>query len=257
MIESFIFRHAVREFLMLRRVLPWLLLSLGAFALAYYWESLSPNSTQAEQYANVSSMIVFRMVALASAIFTTSIISQEVEQKTIVYLLTRPVPRWKLLLARFAASALVVALLGIFGSFVVSIGVYGFAGAFGNPLFVSDLLAIVLGALAYGGLFLFISLIINRAMIVCLLFAFGWETMVPNMPGEQLARLSIFSHMQAIAEHPSSGSKVLNFFAGDLGTNLITRGDAVPVLILVAAVALGVASWWFTRFEYVPREDAE
>ncbi len=95
-------------------------------------------------------------------------------------------------------------------------------------------------------------------MIVCLLFAFGWETSVPNMPGD-IYKLSIFSYLQAIAEHPSNEATqgLLGFVTGQLNPNLITSGTAMQVMAVLVAVTLLASAWWFSHFEYVPREDAE
>jgi ABC-2 type transport system permease protein len=255
-VEQAIFGQALREYLRPRRVIPWILLGLICALLAFFWKTLEPKSDSAHQYANVSSMLVFRIVALASAIFTTAILSQEVEQRTIVYLLTRPVPRWKLLLIRYAASVIVVAMLGAFGAVLTSLGAFKSLG--GNDLLTKDIVALTVGAFAYGALFLFVSLLFNRAMLVCLLFAFGWETSVPNMPGE-MGRLSILSHLQAIAEHPNTQdqSKLLGLATGALGTNTISPSSAWGVLGFLTILCLGLCAWWFTHFEYVPREDAE
>ena len=201
--------------------------------------------------------MVFRILPLASAIFTTAIVSQEVEQKTIVYLLTRTIPRAKLLLLRFLASVVVVFAVSVLAALAVSFGVFK-GGALSNPLFFKDLLAIGLGAFGYGALFLFVSLLFNRAMLICLLFAFGWETSVPNMPGS-MSKLSIVSYVQAIAEHPAAGSsnKLIALASGTLGTNDITKQAGITALLLVTAVGVILSAQWFTRFEFVPREDAE
>ncbi len=246
----------MREYLRPKRVLPWILLGGVCALLAFYWKALQPSSQPVDQYANVSSMLVFRIVALASAIFTTAIISQEVEQRTIVYLLTRPVPRWKLIVIRYLASVLVVGVLGIIGAFLTTLG--AFKGFSGNPLLAKDLQALMIGAFAYGALFLFVSLIFNRAMLVCLLFAFGWETSVPNMPGS-MNSLSILTYMQAIAEHPAAQdqSKLLGIASATLGDNAVSADRAWGVLIGLTIVMVALSAWWFTHFEYVPREDAE
>ncbi|MEZ0327385.1 MAG: ABC transporter permease [Fimbriimonas sp.] len=253
--ELAIFSQAIGEYLRPKRVLPWLVLGGICAVLAFYWRTLQPRTLPVEQYATVSSMLVFRIVALASAIFTTAIISQEVEQRTIVYLLTRPVPRWKLILIRYLASVIVVGVLGIIGALLTSLG--AFRGMGGNPLLAKDLQALMMGAFAYGALFLFVSLIFNRAMLWCLIFAFGWETAVPNMPGS-MNNLSILTYMQAIAEHPATQdqSKVVEL-AGALGTNVISADRAWGILIGLVVVMLALSAWWFTHFEYVPREDAE
>ena len=57
----------------------------------------------------------------------------------------------------------------------LSAAVYGGLGL-NNPYLLRDLTAVAVGALAYGTLFVLVSLIINRSMVVCLLFAFAWET---------------------------------------------------------------------------------
>jgi len=254
---SYLYFSTVQDFLRARRLFPWILLGIGGMLLAIAWRSLDRNSTQSGQYTSVISMLVFHVLALASAIFSTAIVSQEVEQKTIVYLLTRPIIRWKLLLYRYLASATVVALLGILGAVLVSIGVYQ-AQFLGNPLLMKDILALTIGAFAYGALFLLVSLLLNRAMIVCLLFAFGWETIVPNMPGE-MYRLSVFSHIVAIADHPSTSSATdtAGGLGALLGVNALSPGTAIGTLAVMTVILLAMSAAWFTHFEYVPREDAE
>ena len=251
-----IFLQALGDYLRFRRIFPWLLLAVASFGLTFLFSYLMPTDTLGGRYSTISDIMVFKVLALASAIYTTAIIGGEVEQRTIVYLLTRPVPRWMLLLVRYVASVLVVSLLTIIVAVATSLGVYHSA-VFSNPMLSHDIVAIVIGAMAYGALFLFISLLFNRAMIICLLFAFGWETSVPNMPGE-VFYLSINSHVQGIAAHLAGAeNKGLALLAGTAGDNIIAPSVAWFSLIGVVIVCLAAASWWFTNFEYVPREDAE
>lgn len=255
--EQYLVVQALKDFLRFRRLLPWVLLFAFTFGLGVLWHTLSPYASKAEQYSQISSILVFRMLALASAIYTTAIIGQEVEQRTIVYLLTRPIPRWKLLITRFIASVTVVAGIGVVSAWLLSVAVFQGSG-FSNPLLVKDIEALCVGALSYGALFLFVSLTLNRSMLVCLLFVFGWETFVPNLPGE-LYRLSIFSYLQAIAEHPqvSLGKSLMAFVSGSLGTNVVSAGTALTTMAVLIIVGVSASAWWFTNFEYVPREDAE
>ncbi len=253
--EGAIFSQAIREYFRPRRFLPWVFLAVICMVIAMQWKSLQVDADSAESYTKVSSIFVFHILALASAIFTTAIISQEVEQKTIVYLLTRPVPRWKLLLIRYVASVIVVSTVGILCTVLSSVGAYHGWGS--NPLLLKDCIALIVGAFAYGALFLVVSLMFNRAMIICLLFAFGWETAVPNMPG-QMYLVSIYSYLQGIAEHPSAGAnKLLSLLTASNGDNVLSASTSYMAMTGFVAVLLGLASWWFTNFEYLPREDAE
>jgi ABC-2 type transport system permease protein len=251
----YIYTSSLREFLRFKRLWPWIGLSVVGMALAIAWPSLSMHATHAEVYTAISGMLLFHVLALSSAIYTTAVVSQEVEQKTIVYLLTRPIARWELLLFRYLASVTVVSILGIIGVLLVSVATYG-GNFMSNPLFQKDIIAMVFGAFAYGALFLLISLLMNRAMILCLLYAFGWEVLVPNMPGE-MYRLALYSYVSAIGEHPTASGGPVGFASGNLSTNVLTAGSAYVTLILFTAVLVTVSAAWFTRSEIVPREDAE
>ncbi len=211
-----------------------------------------------ESYGTLSGWLVFRLLALVAAIFAAVVVAQEVEQKTIVYLLTRPIPRAKLLLARTAAAIAVTFLVGAVAAVVVSFSVMGGKGL-SNDLLISDLKALFVGAAAYVSLFVLISLWLNRSMLICLLFAFGWETAIPNMPGS-MYRLSIFSYLNAIAEHPSQGGQMNTLgtgLSGELSTNLLLPTTGYITMLTLTVICLATGAWWFKKFEYVPREDAE
>lgn len=255
--EAFLLQSSILDCLRMKRLWPWLMLAAFSFLVALGWNSLSRVPDHQSIYSQVSFTIVFKLVALASAIFSTAAIGQEVEQKTIVYLVTRPVERWKILLARYLASSAVVAMIGILCAVCVSLAVYR-GGAFGNPLLWRDIVALTVAAFAYGGLFIFLSLLLNRAMLWCLLYAFGWETLVPNMPGDA-SYLSIFSYASTIAAHPSEGDHrgLIQFMSGQLGDNAMAVGTAWGVIVVMAVGLAAASALWFSHFEYVPREDAE
>ena len=246
--ESAIFGQAISEYIRFKRIILWLILCVLCALLAFYWPHLRPDARPEEVYTSVVSNMVFHIVALASAILTTAIVSQEVEQRTIVYLLTRPGPRWKLLLIRYVASVIVVFSIGALG-----VGMVALATHYSNLVF-KDLLGVAVGAFAYGALFLLISLLFNRAMLICLLYAFGWETSVPNMPGE-MYKLSIFSYMQGLAQHPTN--EMSAGAAGPLTPGTISATTAWLVMVPLTVVLLVIGALWFTTNEFVPREDAE
>lgn len=252
---GFLYSQALRDFLRARRLIPWLMMCGIVALLGLAWERIEPTSTPVQRYGDLSSMLIFRIVALSAAIYVTSIIGQEVEQKTIVYLLTRPIERWKLLLTRFLAAATSVALIGLIAALLLS-AVLLHGNPFANELLGRDSVAIVLGSLEYGALFLMVSLLSSRAMMICIVFSFGWEWAIPNLPGD-LYRLSVSSYMEAIAQHPMPADKKTALLAGTLGTNLITTSSAYAVMGIVTIAVLGLALWWFTHYEYVPREDTE
>ena len=254
------FQFMLRESLRFRKVIVWLILALIAFVLSFFWDRMLASSgvkiEPTDRYVNVANLLVFRLLPLASAIYTTMILSQEVEQKTIVYLLTRPIERWKLLIGRWGATVVAVTIISLVGMVATILGAGGFGAV--HITFLRDILAIALGAAAYGSLFLFVTLIFNRALIICVLFAFGWESSVPNL-ATGLQKLSIVAHMQAIAKHPESegGKGFLQGISGVLGTNNLNAASSVFALIIFSVVMVGLSAYWFTTHEYIPREDSE
>ena len=250
---GYLFSSALGDFLRLRRVGFWLLLAVLVFAIGKGFIAVTKGQSLTETYTQLSSVIVFRILALVAAVFSTSVISQEVEQKTIVYLLTRPVSRAKLLLSRTAAAIASVYVVVLVAAVMASLSI----GSSSTAALGRDLAALAMGAVAYTSFFVLISLMVNRAMLICLLFAFGRETAIPNMPGD-LYWLSINSYLTGIAQRSTDGAKnAMDVLGGTLNTTTISPMTAWIVMVAFSAACLGLGAWWFTRFEFVPREDAE
>lgn len=255
--ELFLFKFTLGDFLRSRRLVVWILVIFAIYGIAVGWRSLTVGMSVDAAYGQMSSVLVFHVVALVAAIFSTAVIGQEVEQKTIVYLLTRPVPRWKIVTIRALVAIVVVFAISALTAVAVSLGVFG-PGGLSNRYLWSDWKVLLIGSAAYCSLFVFVSLIVNRAMIICLLFAFGWETAVPNMPGD-LSFLSIYSYLSAMANHPAT-SEVrgpMSVLSGALSTGGPSEATGYPVLILLTLAMLACGALWFSHFEYLPREDAE
>jgi ABC-2 type transport system permease protein len=252
---GFVFKAALQDFTRAKRMVTWLSVCVVLFLVALVYQRTQNSFEPVSTYATLSSLMVFQILPLASAIFSSAIVSAEVEQKTIVYLLTRPIPRWQLLLFRMLASVLVVFVIGALAITVVSLAVFR---GLGHPQFGRDLVAAFVGAFAYGGLFTLLSLLINRSMIVSLLFAFGWETAVPRLPGD-IQMLSINSYLASIANRPyfvGVENPIVNNETG-LGSSSIAPTFAWFFLAIFITFCFVMSMLWFNRAEIVPREDVE
>ncbi|MBL8060121.1 MAG: ABC transporter permease subunit [Chthonomonas sp.] len=256
---GYIYLSTLREFLSPRRLIIWIVAVMAVAGLGYGWLSLSRQLGTDMGYSTLMGLMGFRLLALVAAVFATAVIAGEVEQKTIVYLLTRPIPRPVLLVSRALAAITTIAVIGVVLVLVVSLVNFGPSGL-AKGMVWRDVGVVALGAMAYGGFFLFISMLLNRAFLFCLLFAFGWEVFVPNMPGD-LYFASLHSHMRALTLHPTSAapSPGLTGIGPSIGAGptAIPTGVSIAVLLLVCLVSLGLSALWFQQSEYVPREDAE
>lgn len=255
--SRFLVQSALQDYLRPGRVVVWLGVVLIVAVAGFAWSVLGVGLTPEQSYSQLMDTFVFRLLALASAVFSTMVIGQEIEQRTLVYLLTRPIRRSTLLVCRWLASVIAVAVLGglfVIAAAVSTLGVGGLAESF----VWRDLFLALVGALAYGTLFLLASMLLAKPLIWCLLFAFGWETFVPNMPGD-LYYVSVFTYIKSLAVRVPLEQEMglMTALAGGLSPQNVPVLTAAIVLVGIVLVFGALSLLRFQRFEYTAREDAD
>lgn len=262
MSDLYIFRNTLKDLTRPKRLLVSLLLiSLPALLVLLARAAAPKGEFKPETaYGDVSSLLIFGFLLVILAVVNgTGVLSQEVEQKTITYLLTRPVPRWRILLMKFLAAFVAVTVTVWLACLLMAVSVFGIGGLSGTPL-GRDLLVLPVGALAYGSLFLLLATLFNRPLMYGLLFAFGWETWVPSLPG-YFGRVSLMTYVRALAPHSKIEPETVDLAQAAASAlpapNVISTPMAWGVLLGFSVVALGLALMTFSNREYVPRDDAE
>lgn len=123
-------------------------------------------------------LIVSTVMPLVTLVLSTTSLGMEIEDGTIVYLLSKPLSRAQVVAAKLAASWLPAAAL-------VSLSAASSAGiALAEPepaLVLAFVVAVAAGALAYSGVFLLLSLLTSRALVVGLIYVFIWEGIVTEL----------------------------------------------------------------------------
>ena len=158
--------------------------------------------------ATIFGMIIWLLyirfiLPILGVFYGTSLIADEVDDKTITYLFTRPIPRGAVLLGKYLAY-LVCTILLVLPSvmlvyfLIVPVGGDSIAAAF--PSLVADLGMLAVGLAAYGAVFSFVGARIKRPLVVGLVFAFGWEPTVLLFPG-YLKRATVAYYLQALVTH--------------------------------------------------------
>ena len=261
MTDLLLFRYALRDQLRLRKLVATLFLMALPPAIALLWRSTDGGATHYEPavaYNLLAGTFIFGFtLVILAIIFATGAVSQELEGRTIVYLLTRPVPRWRILLAKFLASLLVIIVTVAVSSLALALVTFG-PQRLGESRLSRDLAVLPLGALAYASLFLCIATMVRWALVLGLIYAFGWESWAPNLPGD-FAKLSLMAYLRVLAPHPQPLSGTQNFqeLFASLNPQAISTTMAWVVLGLVAFAGLAGAVVVFSEKQYVPREDAE
>ncbi|HLK55000.1 MAG TPA: ABC transporter permease [Chthonomonadaceae bacterium] len=265
MSDLYLFQNALKDLLRPRRLLLALFLIATPTLLVILWrmtlkhaDAIPPDSI----YNEVSGRIIFGFIlVLLSVVFSTSVISQEIENKTVSYLLTRPLPRWRFLLLKFIAVFLVTTAIAEIAVIVIAQIIYGSSGL-GQAGPRQDMALLPLGVLTFGSLFLMIASLLNRPLILGLMYGFGWESVMSifaaSAPGS-FNHLFLISYFRALAPHlmPSDEGGSLQLFNSNLPPTPIPIWLAWTVLSSVCVLCLGGALYFFSTREYVPRDDAE
>lgn len=203
-------------------------------------------------------MVVFLQIYIVvlSLFYGTSITADEVENRTLAYLLTRPVPRTAIVLGKYAASSalmFVMTAVGLAASFLVLN-----LSRLGDPTIYAVLFkslgVLALGILAYTAFFAFLGTVLKRAIILGLIFGFGWETVIQYFPGST-QRFSIVHYLKSLLPYrPVTGG-------GGRGVALLLfRLEPTPpllaavALVAIAAVFLALACGIFRAKEFLPED---
>ncbi len=252
---QFSLSSSLKDYLRPGRVVIGIVSALLVFGITKTWAFFGKGSGADVIYGQAFEIIVLRVASLAAVIFALQVLSSEIESKTVVYSLTRALCRWKLLVSRTIAAALATFAVTSLSWLASGFGSLGGA-ALQSGAFWLDLVVVALASCAYVSLFVLASLIINRAMVACLLFAFGWETLVPNMSGD-LFRFSIHPYLIALCKHvqPAKEEGILGALAGQMGPQTVSAGVAWIVLPVLSVALTAAAAWWISHFEFTARED--
>ena len=200
-------------------------------------------------YAIVVAVYWIRNVLPLMALFhATSLIADEVEGKTLTYLLTRPLTRPSILAGKFAAylaTSLGVALPAAVLTFFILMTARGWSGLGASvPDLFRDLGVVALTLLVYGALFTLLGVLLRRPVIPGLLFLFGWELMA-NLPG-YLPRFTLTAWLRSLIHHRPAQEGIAELFGQVLPT-----GQSLIVIVVSSVVFLAAAAWVFSQKEYV------
>ncbi|MGE0444701.1 MAG: ABC transporter permease [Vicinamibacterales bacterium] len=190
------------------------------------------------------------IVPVLGVFYGTALIADEVEDKTITYLFTRPISRGAVLVGKYLAylvCTLFVVLPSVMIAYFLLVPFGEVAGSFGSLLI--DLGMLGLGLACYGALFACVGAFFRRPLVIGLVFVFGWEQVALLMPG-YMRQFTLAHYLQALVPHAMPANETLSLFQA-----VFREVPSTPVSLfwlavaLVAALALAVRA--VERREYV------
>jgi ABC-2 type transport system permease protein len=173
------------------------------------------------------------LVPLLGLIAGTGSIGPEIDDGSIVYLLAKPLSRYTIVLSKLAVAIVVVTLFGAIPTLLAGLLM---AGGSAHVAIGYGLGALV-GGIAYCALFLLLAIITRNAVVIGLLYALVWESVVGGyVPGAQA--LSIQQWALAITK------KLVGAQAAELKvTSAVGLPTAIVLLVVLTVGATAYAGY--------------
>ncbi len=225
-----------------------LLALLGRLILAYHW--IRVPFTPAQVFASLmSTAVIHFLVVFVTLFYGTALISEEVDGKTLTYLLVRPIPKPTIMVGKFLALAWISALL-VLPTVFFSYAILYLGGDLGPLLedagvLGKDIGTIMLALMAYGSLFSLLGAWLKHPIITGLVYAFGWEGIISYLPGFT-RKLTITHYVQSIFPHEDTGTAIAMMIGERSGTL-----ESIVTLVLLSGFFLATASLILREKEYV------
>ena len=193
--------------------LPLLLIGLAALCRSF---DVRPSDWGGPVLVGLGLVVVLPVTAL---IVGTGVLGSEIDDGTIVHILTKPLPRRDIILAKLGVAVSVTAVTAAVPLFI--------AATLADSVRLGAGLAVgaTVGAFAYSAFFLLLSLLTRRPVLVGLAYILVWESLLGTfVSGTRV--LSIEQYVITIADKIAP-------------TDLLTGKVSLPVTITMAAI-LGI-----------------
>jgi ABC-2 type transport system permease protein len=253
-----LFGSFFRAGLRAKRTRVFILLALVPVALMAATRILEASGSLAagssgEFFAKVMLSLYFQLlIPVLALFFGTSIVNDELDNKTLVYLTTVPVARRKVLLGKYLAAVLLAGLLVAVGFLLcflaASLTRLGDGAAWEElGLFLGTSL---LALFCYSTLFTALGAFMKKSILLGLFFVFGWESVVQYFPGVT-QKFTIIHWVKSLLPIPPGEGGFLIF-----QLQPSPALESVAVLIGAGLLFLYIAVFIFKRREYILSDNA-
>ena len=187
----------------------------------------------------IDGLVVTALLPLGALVFGTGALGAEIEDGTAVYLLAQPIARWRILAAKVLVASLATLLLTVPTTLVTALVILG--GDDPDAISAGFVVGVGAGAIAYCCVFVALSTVTSRALLIGLGYVFVWEAFVTSIfSGTRW--VSVRQYVLGLADGISSAP------ASAFEAELDGRSAAVACAVLIA-VSLALGVYFLERFE--------
>jgi ABC-type transport system involved in multi-copper enzyme maturation permease subunit len=210
-------------------------------------------SSAPDFFSKVMLSLYFQLlIPVLALFFGSTIVNEELDNKTLVYLTVAPVPRRAVILGKYLAAFLLVLLI-VGSGFLLS-----FLAAAANRLGRAaawEELGVFLGTsvlalFCYSTLFTLAGTFMKKSILIGLFFVFGWESVVQYFPGVTQKFTIIHWIKSLLPIPPGEGGFLIFQLQPSPALESVAMLLAAGLLFLVLAVLI------FERREYILSDNA-
>jgi ABC-2 type transport system permease protein len=183
----------------------------------------------------LDTLVVRFVMPLVALIVGTTVLGSEIDDGTAVYLLVKPVPRWRIVLAKAFVAAGLTAVLIVPAVIVTSVLL---SRDDLSTIVVAFTVSCLLGGSAYAIAFLALSAFTTRAFLIGLAYVLIWEGVLAGL----LEGTKFLSIRQATLGITAA-------LGVDLPDDQLATTVSALVLVVVIVGGFVVGSWRLSRFE--------
>jgi len=187
------------------------------------WAGAAPEAWAPGVIYGLGLAVLLPVVAL---VVGTGVLGAEIDDGTITHILSKPIPRWRIILPKLAVSTGVTAVTAAVPLYIVGVIAEGFR------LGLSLVVAATVGALVYSAIFLALSLVTRRPVLLGLVYVIIWEGLLSNIVSGTRV-LAVQQYVVSIADRIAS-TEMLDTTVS-IGV-AITMSAVVTVLFTVLAI---------------------
>lgn len=185
----------------------------------------------------VEALILTVLLPLVALVLGTTALGSEIEDGTIVFMLSKPIDRWRVLVVKAGVAAAATSALAVPATVATAWIIVGSPGEDGLVLGLG--LAALVASVVYSVVFVALSTLTSRALVAGLVYVFVWESTLTNLFTD-LAWVSVRQY--------ATGWAAAVITAPEFNHELSTPA-AVIMSLVVVAVALVVGGNRLGAFE--------
>ena len=190
-------------------------------------------------------------IPVLGVFYGTSLIADEVEDKTITYLFSQPIPRGAVLFGKYLAY-LACTIFVVLPSVVIAwLLIIPMGGSLGENFIdlVKDLGILAIGLAVYGAVFAYVGAALKRPLVFGLVFAFGVENTLLAVPG-YLKHFTVAYYLRGLVPQAMPSDSAASLLQA-LFSETPTLGESLVWMTIMEVGFLWLAARAVSNREYV------